>query len=80
MDGTHQLISFYEDLYRVGSIRTSVHRGDGWGGTYHYNFNNLASRLSTEESNIFLSLLKVGFSATQAQIFFDKLPKLTYSL
>ena len=33
--------------------------------------------LSIEVSNIFLSLLEVGFSAVQTQEFFDKLPKIT---
>ena len=63
MDGTHQLISYFEDLYGVGSIRTNVHPGDGWDGTYHYSFKN---HESIEGSNIFLSLLEVGFSAAQA--------------
>ena len=53
----------------------------GMGGVEHIiicSFKNLTSRLSIEGLNIFLSFLEVGFSATQTQAFFDKLPKLTY--
>ena len=70
MDGTLQIFSVFENPYGEGSIKVQ-----GMGGVDHniVPSKNLYQDLSMRCQTCYLNLLEVGFSAAQAQAFFDKL-------
>ena len=67
MDVTLYRISFFGNSYEVGSIRTYMHPGGGWGGPYLYpqkfHINIYLLRGQKKLNNT----LEVNFSAAQTQ-------------